>query len=129
MKSRLLIVLAVTALAGSGAMAQDTVQNPPRGTNFATVGRPPVPTVLGGRIMERAEDRFDRHPCCGYGKTNNDMGVPGFRSQFSFYWGGACEYFREGCQRPTAPNYNRRNGAERLIDEMFGSGGCQSCGK
>ena len=131
MSYRILPALLVFVATGPAAVAQDTVQNPPRGTNFATVGRPPAPTVVGGRMIERLEDRLDRYPCCGYGKVNTDMGVPGIRSSNSFYWGGACEFFREGCQRSTVNTDRRPNGAQRLYNEMFGShdNGCTSCGR
>lgn len=131
MLHRSLFTLVVAVVASSWAMGQDTVVNPPRGTDFATVGRPPMPTALGGRVLERLEDRLDRHPCCGYGKVNTDMGVPGFRSTNSFYWGSGCEFFREGCQRSTVDVERRPNGVQRFFGEMFGSGdgGCKSCGR
>lgn len=130
MLSRALFAMMVLGMTGTLAVAQDSIKNPERGTDFATVGRVPVPTALGGRCYDRLRDSLDRHPCCGYGKTHNDMGVPGYRSTISFYWGGACEYFREDCRRPTPSTESRssRNGAQRMMDEMFG-GGCSSCGK
>lgn len=112
------------------SFAQD-VANPPR-TNFATVGRPPVPTVFGGRCLDKTLDWIDRFPCCGYGKTHNDMGVQGTRGTLIQYWGGSCEFFGENCRRRVASTERYQpNAVQRLFGEMFGhsDSGCTSCSK
>lgn len=125
-----LLALLVAGISGSVSYAQD-VANPVH-TSFATIGRPPVPTWLGGRHKDAKLDWFDRYPCCGYGKTHDDMGVTGTRATCIQYWGGSCEFFAENCRRPTAQvEWRPAKKNASMYEAMFGKGqsGCSTCGK
>jgi len=58
---------------------------------------------LAYRLINKTQDKLDRCPCCGYGKTHNDMGVPGHYATKAFYFGGSCEFFSEPCRIPDRP--------------------------
>jgi len=120
-----LLAVLVAGFTGSVSSAQD-VANPVH-TSFATVGRPTIPTWMGGRLIDAKHDRMDWYPCCGYGKTHDDMGVTGTRATIVQYWGGSCEFFAENCRRPTAPRdpvpYQGPTGYWQ------GGRGCKSCGQ
>lgn len=112
-------------LLGSFAMAQEPV------SSFATVGRQEPRNWLERGVqrgIDRIDDRIDRKLCCGYAKSHNEMGVPGFRGTKTFQFGSACEFFAEGCRTPPARSQSR---LERSWNEMFGPNpsGCSTCGK
>ena len=121
---RQLLSLGFLLLASSVVMAQEPV------SCFATVGRQePRNWVERGvqRGIDRVDDRLDRKVCCGYAKSHNEMGVPGYRGTKAFLFGSSCEFFTEACRTP-APRSSSR--LERGWNEMLGSGsGCTSCGK
>lgn len=114
----------VLIASGTVAYAQEPI------TSFATVGRP-EPVTACGRALARLEDKCDRHPCCGYGKTINDVGVQGHRATKVFYWGSGCEFFSEPCRTP--PRDTRYSSAmQRKWNDMYGNGshgGCKNCGQ
>jgi hypothetical protein len=110
---------------GSTAMAQEPV------SSFATVGRQEPRNWVGRgvqRSIDRVDDCIDRKLCCGYAKSHNEMGVPGFRGTKTFQFGSSCEFFTEGCRTPP-PRTSAR--LERGSNELYGnsSNGCNSCGK
>lgn len=121
---KLMLTMCVFVM-GSMAMAQEPV------SSFATVGRQePQSGAARGiqRTVDRIDDKFDRKVCCGYGKSHNEMGVPGFRGTKAFMWGSACEFFAEPCRTP--PPRTSSSKASRVLNEMFGSeSSCSNCGK
>lgn len=125
MLNRNLLALACGLLASGAAWSQEYT------STFATIGRQEE-CQKAHRICDKIHDKFDRFPCCGYGKSHNEMGVPGFRGTSVFLWGSSCEFFVEPCRTPpTRKQVTReRNAAQRMYDEMFGSSGsCTSCGQ
>lgn len=125
-----LLAVLLTGITGGISNAQD-VANPVH-TSFATAGRPPVPTWMGGRLIDAKHDWMDRYPCCGYGKTHDDMGVTGTRATIVQYWGGSCEFFAENCRRTTASTEPASpNCIQRFWRELLGKKetGCKTCGQ
>jgi hypothetical protein len=92
--------------------------------NAQKVGHPQA-WPLVQRSIDRAHDLTDRCPCCGYGKTHNDMGVAGHHATKAFYFGGSCEFFSEPCRTPS----KEENRLVRLWHKLTGtdSFGCSSC--
>lgn len=125
MLKRIVIALGCILIASSAARSQEYT------STFATIGRQEeCPKTQ--RLCDRIHDKFDRFPCCGYGKSHNEMGVPGFRGTKVFLWGSSCEFFVEPCRTPPTRHQlaRERNAAQRMYDEMFGKGGsCSSCGQ
>jgi hypothetical protein len=70
--------------------------------NAQRIGHPQG-DCIAYRAINKVEDKLDRCPCCGYGKTHNDMGVPGAYASKAFYFGGSCEFFSEPCRVPQRP--------------------------
>lgn len=115
-----------TMLLTSSLMAQEN------GTSsFATVGRYEHQT-WAGRGAQLAVDKWNNHldkvVCCGYGKSHNDNGVPGYRGTKTFIWGSACEFFTEPCRTPPPPLSKK----ERRANELYGNditSSCTSCNR
>jgi hypothetical protein len=94
--------------------------------NLQKVGHPQV-SPMGQRVANRVHDKLDRCPCCGYGKTHNDLGVPGLYATKAFLFGGACEFFSEPCRTPP----KEENCLARLWHKMTGKSSdtsCSTCG-
>jgi hypothetical protein len=161
MKTRCLGVLSVICLLPAGLWAQDpaatdfaiNMPNIPQNTTAFASFYPQVPSPIHSgvqvpnvnaqhvghiqtntfaqRVLNKIEDKKDRCPCCGYGKTHNDMGVPGHLATKAFYFGGACEFFSEPCRIPQRPE-REDAGSQRRWSIFHGhkdEAACATCGK
>ncbi len=113
--SAMLLTVVVPAI-----MAQEPV------TSFATVGRPERNNCIH-RACARIEDKLDRCPCCGYGKTHNDLGVPGHKATKIFLFGSACEFFTEPCRTP--PKGEGRWSKWSKMTNKGAASGCSNSGR